>query len=197
MATAALVVGVLAGCSEGPGLTEVSQPPVESFPTEWLNGALYDTELTTQTAALYVEATGAMLVSTGEGEQSRGGVKAMVGEDGGMLRVGNHSLRIPRDAVDDPTVFMMEVVLGTELVVSLRAYDAEDGVSVSEFDKDLTLTLSYEGIVTDDDSWRLRNVYLFQDSSNHLVPLYSVLDEENNTISSPIDHFSLYGMAIE
>ena len=196
LTTAALVVGALTACHEGPGPTEVSQPTAETFPTAWLNGALYDAELTVETAALYAAATGAALVSSDD-SPTRTATKAIIGRDGGTISVGGHTLEIPRGAVEENTVFVMEVVAGTSLVVDLSAYEADDGDRVDKFDRDLTLTLSYAGWVSDSDADELRNVYLFQDAEHLLVPLESWLDMNERTVSSPIDHFSQYGMAIE
>ena len=54
-----------------------------------------------------------------------------------------------------------------------------------------------KGVLKGTDLNRLRNVYLYLDSPSYLVPLYSTVSRSSKTISSPIWHFSQYGMAIE
>ena len=194
MATAALVVGALTACDEGPGLTEVAVS--DGLYDDAINASPYDTGFTLQTAALYVESTGATLASM-ESETFGDVAKALIGEDGGTLRAGDHTLVIPPDAVDDDTWFRMEVVSGANILVDLKALDAKDGDRVYEFERSLTLTLSYKDIFSSGDPSQLRNVYLYMDSPQYMIPLSSKVDEKNRTISSPIWHFSLYGMAIE
>jgi len=196
MTTGALIVGaLLTACSEGPGPTEV--PVSESLSDEAIPVSPYDKSLTIQTAALYVQTTGATL-ATMESETFGDVATAIIGEDGGTLRAGDHTLEIPPDAVDDETWFRMEVVSGASILVDLKAQDVEDRHPVYEFDVDLKLTLSYKSVLkAGGDASQFRNVYLYLDSPKYMIPLASTLDEENMTISSPIEHFSLYGMAME
>lgn len=193
MTTAALVVAALAGCSDAPGPAEVTEEPKAVSP--------YDTGPTIQTAMAYVQATGATLAST-ESEDFGDVATAIIGENGGTLRAGNHTLVIPPGAVGEKTWFRMEVVSGANILVDLSAREVDDGQvdhddPVYKFARPLNLILSYEKVLSNSEVERLRNVYLFLDSSRYLIPLESKINREDKTISSPIEHFSRYGMAIE
>ena len=197
MTTAALVVGTLTACDEGPGPTEVNVVPMsESFSADLIDGSLYDSALTLESASLYTRTTGATLVST---TSSGAGIVAIavVGRSGGTISAGDHSLEIPRNAVSQNTEFRMEVLGTGSVLVALSARQVATGETVSVFPVPLTLTLSYKGAIDNADVKRLRNVYLYLDSPSYLVPLVSTLDQKNKTISSPVWHFSQYGMAME
>lgn len=196
MATA-LVVGALTACSDGLTPTEPSlDSTTESLSTDLIDASLYDSDPTLASATLYTEASGAALVPTTRTDAGQV-VTMVVGPGGGEIRAGDHSLAIPRNAVSKATEFRMEVVAGTNILVDLSARGVASGKTVSQFSVPLTLTLSYKGIFSGADVRRLRNVYLYRDSPSYLLPLTSVLHKKDKTLSSPISHFSLYGMAIE
>jgi hypothetical protein len=196
MTMAALVVGALTACDEGPGPTEVSVPSTESFSAELIGGSHYDTNLTLEAASLYTRTTGASLVSTEEYDFGTVTI-AVVGRKGGTITAGEHSLEIPKKALEEDTEFRMEVMAGTNIVVGLSARSVRSGEPVSVFPDPLTLTLSFKNVLKTSDVMRLRNVYLYLDSPSYLVPLVSTLDIPSKTLSSPIWHFSQYGMAVE
>ena len=114
MTTAALVLGALTACNEGPGPTEVSVPFGESFSADLIDGSLYDTDLTTEAASLYTRTTGAALVTTQSYEAGSVAI-AIIGPGGGTISSRYHSLQIPRNAVSEDTEFRMEVVPGTHI----------------------------------------------------------------------------------
>ena len=193
--TTALVVAGLTACDDGPGPTGVDVfPPSEDVSAD-LTGTAYDTNFA-RGADSYALRTGATLVST---ESFEDGVVtvAIVGRRGGTITAGRHSLEIPRNAVLEDTEFRMEVLSGSTILVDLSARSVGSGEAVSAFPDELTLTLSYRNVLSSSDAKRLRNVYLHEDSPDQLVRLPSRLDKKNKTISSPIEHFSIYGMAIE
>jgi hypothetical protein len=194
--TAAFAVGTLTACNDGPGPTEVSVPFSESLSADLLSGSLYDTNLTTESASLYTRTTGAHLVSRETPEAGTVTV-AIVGRKGGTISAGDHRLEIPRKALSEDVEFRMEVLAGDNIIVNLSARSVSSGDPVSWFSVPLTLVLGYKSVFSTGDVTRLRNVYLYLDSSSYLVPLLSTLDQKNKTISSPISHFSQYGMAIE
>jgi hypothetical protein len=209
MATAALAVATLSACDEGPGPTGVDVvPPSESLSPELTGTSFYntgfdyestsfsDTDLVLEAASLYTQTTGATLVST---TSSDGGTVtvAIVGRTGGTISAGDHSLEIPPRAVLQDTEFRMEVLGSGSVLVALSARKVATGEPVSVFPVPLTLTLSYKGVANNADVKRLRNVYLYLDSPSYLIPLISTVSRSAKTISSPISHFSIYGMAIE
>lgn len=191
MTTAALVVGALLGaCADAPGPTEVDVRSPEASP--------YD-GLTIQAAMMYVQTTGATLVSK-ESEDFGAVATAIIDEDGGTLRVGGHTLQVPPNAVNEDTWFRMEVVSGANILVDLDAWVYDEGElddRVYTFNRTLNLILSYDGILSKSDLDRLRNVYLYRDSPKYMIPLGSTINTQDKTITSPIEHFSRYGMAIE
>ena len=196
MATAALVVGALTACTDVSGPTEVSVPFDESFSAELIDASLYDSQLTTEAASSYTRITGATLVST-ESTEAGTVTIAIVGRRGGTISAGDHLLEIPRKALSEDVEFRMEVLAGGNVVVNLSARSVSSGEAVFLFPVPLTLTLSYRNVLSTADAKRLRNVYLFLDSPSYLIPLSTTLDQKNKTLSSPIVHFSQYGMAIE
>ncbi len=204
--TTALVVGTLTACDVGQGLTDVTvDPSGQDIFTELTSADLsasltetdlYDSALTEASASLYKEITGATLVST---TTTKSGIVAIaiVGPAGGTITAGDHWLVIPRDAVLENTEFRMEAFGGTNILVDLSARTVGSGAVVSSFPVPLTLRLSYRDISKNVDARRLRNVYLYLDSPDYLVPLLQTRNTKTKTISSPILHFSKYGMAIE
>jgi len=192
MAAAALVLGTLTACSEGPGPTEV--PVSETLSADLSAAPVYS--LTVEDASFYTRTTGATLVSA-ESESFGTMTIAVIGPYGGTISAGDHTLEVPRGAVAEATEFRMEAVAGNRILVDLSARSVSSGEEVSWFPVPLTLTLSYKGVIKNSDAKRLRNVYLYLDSPSYLLPLVSALDKRDKTLSSPIVHFSLYGMAIE
>ena len=180
MATLALVVGTMTACQDSP--TDVSLP---------LDDA--SSEVTPATASAYW--SGSLVATAFESLGETG--EAIIGRNGGTIRVGEHSLEVPRNTVFTDTRFTMQVVAGTSIVVNLNAEDVASGETVSTFQNELTLTLSYRNVYSGADVKRLTNVYLQNDSPFELIRLPSTLSRKDKTISSPIDHFSLYGMAME
>lgn len=120
-----------------------------------------------------------------------GTVTQVIGSKGGMLKVGNHALVVPRNAVSSNTEFTMTVVAGVNIVVELSARRVSDGATVSSFSTPLTLRLSYADAGVPDPS-RLLNGYL--PDAVTLIPIPSSLSTVTQTINSPIYHFSDYGM---
>ena len=190
MTTAVLVAGMLTACDGGPGPTEVS---LSTSSTETLASG---SDLLLEAASSYTRTTGATLVTTTS--SALGTVAtAVVGSGGGTIGAGDHFLEIPKDAVADATEFRMEVVTGDNVLVALSARRVSTGDPVSMFPVPLTLNLSYKSLGRGTDLKRLRNVYLYLDSPNYLLPLVSTLSKSTKTVSSPVWHFSRYGMAIE
>lgn len=180
MATALLVVGTLTACTDDRGPTAVEVPLNEIVSAGVVGHSPYS----------------AKLVST-ESSELGTVTTAVIDRRGGIINAGRHSLFVPAMAVSRNTEFRMEVLAGPSIIVDLSARSVRGGQQVSVFPIPLFLTLSYESLPSDTDEARLRNVFLFEDSSDYLIPLISWLDTSGKTVSSPITHFSKYGMAIE
>ena len=125
MTTAALVVGALTACNDGPGPTEVTVPFSESLSADLLSGSLYDTDLTAESASLYTRTTGAHLVSRETPEPGtvtvlldkpyRVGERILVkGNDGIVEEIGlrstkiraftNHLISLPNDQMAEAVI---------------------------------------------------------------------------------------------
>ena len=116
----------------------------------------------------------------------------IIGLDGGILRLDNHSLVVPAGAVLEPTLFQMERVESRQVVVDLTATRNGRDVGEQGFVKPVTLSLSYEGLNVSDPS-RLFILRVMPDGRHERLP--SVVDRENKTVSAELDHFSKYAMA--
>lgn len=194
--TAALVVVALAACDQAPGPTEVIMPVGEPASPYVVDYTLYDSELSVESASLYSTVTGARLAETDAPVESEVAT-AIIGPEGGSLSTTRNTLQVPPNAVSHPTEFTLEVVGGNHILVDLSARTVNGGQTVSQFPVPLTLTLGYRGLIKNGQVNRLRNVYLFLDSPSYLVPLFFTVNKSDKSLSSPIWHFSQYGMAIE
>lgn len=119
-------------------------------------------------------------------------VVKVIGLDGGLLSLGNHSLLVPAGAVTQPTTFSMELLKSEYVMVDLTA--TRRGVDVGEegFDKPVTVTLSYEGLRIKDPS-KLFILRMNENGEHEKLP--SVVDTRKRTVSAALDHFSKYAMA--
>ena len=119
-------------------------------------------------------------------------VVKVIGLDGGLLSLGDHSLLVPRGAVEQPTTFSMELLKSEYVMVDLTA--TRRGVDVGEqgFDKPVTVTLSYDGLRIKDPS-KLFILRVNENGQHEKLP--SVVDSRKRTVSARLDHFSKYAMA--
>jgi hypothetical protein len=119
---------------------------------------------------------------------------------GTTLKVGQYKLVVPKGAVNKKTYFVMTVLPGTSVSVSLNAYDASTFAEVSTFRKDLTLTLPYSEVdasAIDKEGWlRIGNVSE-EDAEAVLEIVDTEVDKRAKTITGKISHFSLWAVAKE
>ena len=115
------------------------------------------------------------------------------------------TLDIPSGLLSEPVNFIAQegtldpfVVLANveSTPVSIEAY-TEVGTVVTRFDKPLTLQLGYDdNRISGVDEERLRLAY-WDDQSRVWIPLNSVVDTVNNTVSAEVDRLTTFGVQME
>lgn len=133
-------------------------------------------------------------------------VTDLIGPEGGLLAVLNHTLFVPEGAVDDPTLFVMSVLPDGHVHVDLRAFQRSwwwgwYDIGSQGFDQPVTLSLSYLGATNlpadkiDDlvilrmpEGWDHEDDAVFE-----VVP--STVNPDGGTVSAELDHFSGYCLA--
>jgi hypothetical protein len=109
-----------------------------------------------------------------------------IGPNGGVIRVGSHTLQIPGNAVTGTVLITAEQVTGSSNSVRF----SPEGL---RFQKPATLTMSYENCAV----VLLQKKIVYTDEKlNILEVLKASLDFFNRkTVTAPIDHFSRYVVA--
>jgi hypothetical protein len=112
--------------------------------------------------------------------------KQKIGRKGGVLKVGTHSLVIPKDALSESVTITAEQIRGTTNSIRFSPERLQ-------FDKPATLTMSYENCALV--LFKKKIVYT-DENLNILEVLKASLDLfKKKTVSAPIDHFSRYAVA--
>ena len=115
------------------------------------------------------------------------------------LQLGKYKLYVPRGAVKKPTIFVMTVLNGEMIGVSLLAFD-KDWNRVTEFRTPLILTLPYDEAdqteIGNGNKLKIANVVSEIDTT--ILELVNVSrDEANQTITGNLFHFSVWSLAKE
>lgn len=120
-------------------------------------------------------------------------VRQKVGPAGGELSLLGHTLTIPPDAVDRPTMFVMAVLAGEAIQVELIAYDPDlhSDVGGKGFAVPVQLALSYAETGTDDPE---SLVIVYVNSNGDKEKLDSEVDQENQVVRAELAHFSKYAL---
>lgn len=121
-----------------------------------------------------------------------------IGPAGGIIRLHNHQLRVPRNAVLNPTIFTMTVVNTGFIGVDLTALELPEGLGlptvVTTFRRPLLLTLSFarsrdrKQIVPAD----LGIVHV---DGLSLTPVPATIVVNRKWVRARLSHFSKYMMA--
>lgn len=144
--------------------------------------------------SLSLETSSDSTLSIVEGPEETGGVTAMIGPDGGELKLGQQRLIVPAGAVDAPTEFRMKKS-GTKMQVSLTATRVTtNDVGAAGFAKPLALIFSYGNAASlPADLSTLSVVWIRADGTLEAQP--TTLDTTAKTVTGEITHFSDYAMA--
>lgn len=115
------------------------------------------------------------------------------------LQLGKYRLYVPRGAVRKPTLFVMTILDGQMIGVSLTAFD-KDWNPVTEFRAPVMLTLPYDEAdqseVGDGNKLKIANVV--SETDRTILELVNVTrDEAAKTITGNLFHFSVWSLAKE
>lgn len=144
--------------------------------------------------ALSLEASGSISWTILDGPEEIGGTHALIGAEGGELRLGNQTLIVPAGAVDAPTLFTMKKG-GSKLRVTLSASRLEyNDIGAAGFAKPLDLIFSYGNVASlPGDPEDLVIVWIRPDGTYEPQP--TTVDTTAKTVTGEISHFSDYAMA--
>jgi hypothetical protein len=108
----------------------------------------------------------------------------VVGREGGMVRVGQHTLEIPRNALRKPTVITAERPTGEVATVRFSPHGLE-------FERSATLTMDYSHC-----SYSKKNRMAYTDEKLNILEYPpSTDDRRREQVEAQIDHFSRYAVA--
>ena len=112
-------------------------------------------------------------------------VKKSIGREGGTIKVGTHTLEIPKDALRKQTTITAEQMPGR--TNSLRF--SPEGL---RFEKSADLTMSYKNCLV----VVLKKSIVYTDENLKILEVLRSLDLfGKRTVTAPIDHFSRYALA--
>lgn len=190
-----------AACSDGFNPTEPTWAPALSQ-----HGRSAKTQLTadSQTSASESVSGGGHLVESDLNWPSTA-ASVVIGPEGGEVELWaasprdsklgpSHSLKVPRDAVSEPTLFVMEIGLDPTIDVFLSAVEISSGRRITEFFRPLKLRLTYAGSAVEDPS-RLGIVYVKDGIIIETVETRVITRHE--LLVGEIWHFSRYAVAWE
>jgi hypothetical protein len=108
-----------------------------------------------------------------------------IGPNGGVLKVGSHSLQIPGNALSSTVLITAEQISGSTNSVRF----SPEGL---QFQKPATLTMSYENCAL----VLLQKKIVFTSEKLKILEVLGSLDLfRSKTVTAPIDHFSRYAVA--
>lgn len=122
--------------------------------------------------------------------------ETVIGNNGGSLTVGGHTLVVPAGAVLEPTRFVVRIVEANKVHVKLRAYRVSDGAAVTQFPNVPVQIKLNAADVVDRDGY-LSVAYLIDgtyDGRKEIQP--SAFDATSNTLTGWLTHFSDYTIYI-
>lgn len=156
----------------------------------------------TPTGALASPSSGPALSTTGssyyvvKGNDGDTGLTAVViGPEGGVLKIGEHELSIPADAVSEPTVFSMSVADPEHIRVNLSATRISSSgelvnVGKAGFLKPVQLTLSYSTATEPVNDGELLVLWARSDGTLEAQP--TTVDPATKRVKADLGHFSGY-----
>lgn len=112
-------------------------------------------------------------------------VRAVIGREGGTIRLGLHTLTIPAGAVDRQIVFTMANASQTAVAVDC-------GPSPFRFNIPVELSLSYAGTTFERSDHQNTLQIFYMASTISCIAMPSHVDVANKTVTAQLDHFSRY-----
>lgn len=124
---------------------------------------------------------------------------AVIGAEGGSLKIGEHALTIPAGAVGEPTIFSIAVTDPDHIKVFLTAIQISStgqvvNVGKTGFAKPVQLTLSYSTATETVDEGKLLIVWARDDGTLEAMP--SAVDAAAKRVRADLGHFSGYTVVI-
>ena len=117
---------------------------------------------------------------------------------GGYVSVGGHTLKVPANAVTQPTWFSMQVIEANAYQVKFKAWRALDGAAVTQFTRvPLEVTFDVSDLENGDPTG-LTVVYLMDGTlTGGMEKVSSKVNGTNSTVTGYLTHFSTYAIARE
>lgn len=123
-----------------------------------------------------------------------GGVTAVIGSQGGELKLGNQSLVVPAGAVDAPTLFRMKKGSRALSVIITATRETLNDVGNAGFATPLTLSFRYGNAASlPAEPSQIQIVWVRPDGT--FDPQPTTVDLEARVISAEITHLSEYALA--
>lgn len=144
--------------------------------------------------SLSLETPGASTWTVLSDVERPGGVRRLIGPEGGELRLGSQRLIVPAGAVDGITLFTMKKA-DSQLRVTLSASRASyNDIGAAGFAKPLDLIFSYRNQPNlAEDPATLKIIWIRPDGGIEVQP--TTVDADTKTVTGKISHFSDYAMA--
>jgi hypothetical protein len=112
-------------------------------------------------------------------------VSAVIGREGGCLRLGPHSLTIPAGAVDREVTFTISLA-------STMGVAVDCGPSPFRFNVPVELTLSYAGTQYESSDRQVNLQIFYMANTQACTAMPSHVDVNGKSVSAQLDHFSRY-----
>jgi hypothetical protein len=185
----ALLFTVGVGCTSSDTTGEALGPSTEQqqSPSYGLIGDLTGglTDLTNDLTSTVVGTLGSVTDLLACSEQPYAVARQSIGPNGGMLRVGEHTLQIPGNAVSRTVVITAEQIPGKTNSVRF----SPEGL---QFEKPAVLTMSYENCAV----VLLQKKIVYTTEKLEILEVLKSFDLfRSKVVSAPIDHFSRYAVA--
>jgi hypothetical protein len=179
----ALLLTMGVSCTSNDGPTEVSTSVSAEQPAFGLIGDLTGTvtDLTGSLVGTLGQVTDLLLCSP----QPYAVTTETIGPKGGTIKVGTHTLEIPKNALSRKTKIKAEQIRGS--TNSIRF--SPEGL---RFEKPADLTMTYDNCVL----VLIQKKIVYTDEKLKILEVLKSLDLfKKKTVSAPIDHFSRYAVA--
>ena len=185
----ALLLTVGVGCTSSDTSGEALGPSTEQqqSPSFGLIGDLTGglTELTNDLTGTVVGTLGSVTDLLACSEQPYAVARQSIGPNGGVLRVGSHTLQIPGNAVSETVLITAEQIPGKTNSVRF----SPEGL---QFEKPAVLTMSYENCAV----VLLQKKIVYTTEELKILEVLKSFDLfRSRSVSAPIDHFSRYVVA--
>jgi hypothetical protein len=183
--TLALAFALAAGlsCTTSDSIAPLAPSSEQQTPSFGLIGDL--TNVTTDLTSTVVGTLGSVTDLLTCSAQPYAVTTQSIGPNGGVLKVGSHSLQIPGNALSSTVLITAEQISGSTNSVRF----SPEGL---QFQKPATLTMSYQNCAL----VLLQKKIVFTSEKLKILEVLGSLDLfRSKSVTAPIDHFSRYAVA--